>query len=58
MRTELEKFYKDFRNDLVEVSDKIKAQSGDNTDDVDDGHIIDTSRLNDIVNEALLKKKS
>lgn len=58
MRTELEKFYKDFRNDLVEVSDKIKAQSGDTTDDVDDGHIIDTSRLNDIVNEALLKKKS
>lgn len=57
MRTELEKFYKDFRNDLIEVSDKMKIQSADNTEDVDDGHIIDTSRLNDIVNEALLKKK-
>lgn len=59
MRTELEKFYKDFRNDLIEVSDKIKSQSGDvNSDEEDDGHIIDTSRLNDIVNEALLRKKS
>lgn len=55
MRTELEKFYKDFRNDLMEVSDKIKTAVDDTSND---GHIVDGSRLNDMVNEAILKKKN
>jgi hypothetical protein len=59
MRSDLEKFYKDFRNDLSEVSEKMKAQNPDKFDDSDeDGQIIDPKKLNDMINEALLKKKS
>lgn len=60
MRSDLEKFYKDFRGDLVEVSDKIKQNnpSSISNDLEDDGQVIDSKKLNDMINEALLKKKS
>ena len=55
VRSELEKYWKDFRNDIKEVSDKmVKSPSAD---DFDDGQVIDPMKLNDIINEALLKKK-
>ena len=59
IRGDLEKFYKDFRIDLVDVTDKMKLSNPnkDQSDGDEDGQIIDPSKLNDIINEALLKKK-
>lgn len=57
MRSDLEKFYKDFRNDIKEVSENIKQQDPQGSSN-DDGTIIDPMKLNDIINEAILKKKS
>ena len=60
MRSDLEKFYKDFRVDLMEVADKMK-QSNPETPSIgsdDDGQVVDSKKLNDMINEALLKKKS
>lgn len=58
MRSDLEKFYKDFRGDIKEVSDKIKQQNPNTDMDDEDGQIIDPTKLNDLINEAILKKKS
>ena len=60
MRSDLEKFYKDFRGDLVEVADKMKQNNPQSTsnDSEDDGQVVDSKKLNDMINEALLKKKS
>lgn len=60
MRSDLEKFYKDFRGDLMEVADKMKQNNpqSQSDDSVDDGQIVDSKKLNDMINEALLKKKS
>jgi hypothetical protein len=60
MRSDLEKFYKDFRGDLIEVSDKMKQNNPQSTsnDSEDEGQVVDSKKLNDMINEALLKKKS
>jgi hypothetical protein len=60
MRSDLEKFYKDFRGDLIEVADKMKQNNpqSQSDDSVDDGQVVDSKKLNDMINEALLKKKS
>ena len=60
MRSDLEKFYKDFRGDLIEVADKMKQNNPDSTsnESEDDGQVVDSKKLNDMINEALLKKKS
>jgi hypothetical protein len=60
MRSDLEKFYKDFRGDLMEVADKMKQKNpeSDSNDSEDDGQVVDSKKLNDMINEALLKKKS
>jgi hypothetical protein len=60
MRSDLEKFYKDFRGDLIEVADKMKQNNPQSTsnDSEDDGQVVDSKKLNDMINEALLKKKS
>lgn len=58
MRSDLEKFYKDFRGDIKEVSDKIKQQNPNTDMGDEDGQIIDPTKLNDLINEAILKKKS
>jgi len=60
MRSDLEKFYKDFRGDLIEVADKMKQNNPDSTSNEveDDGQVVDSKKLNDMINEALLKKKS
>ena len=60
MRSDLEKFYKEFRGDLIEVADKMKQNNpkSQSYDSVDDGQVVDSKKLNDMINEALLKKKS
>jgi hypothetical protein len=60
MRSDLEKFYKDVRGDLIEVADKMKQNNpqSQSDDSVDDGQVVDSKKLNDMINEALLKKKS
>lgn len=58
VRKDLEKFYKDFKVDLLDVAEKMKSQNPSNVaqDDDFDG-VIDAKKLNDMINEALLKKK-
>lgn len=57
-RTDLEKYYKDFKNDLIEVFKDMKEKNSvSSAGGEDDGQIIDPKKLNDIINEALLKKK-
>ena len=59
MRTDLEKFYKDLRADVKEVTDNIKQNNPVDSDGSDDdGQVVDSKKLNDMINEALLKKKS
>jgi hypothetical protein len=59
MRTDLEKFYKDLRADVKEVTDNIKQNNPVDSDSSDDdGQVVDSKKLNDMINEALLKKKS
>jgi len=60
MRSDLEKFYKDFRGDLIEVADKMKQNNPDSTsnESEDDSQVVDSKKLNDMINEAILKKKS
>ena len=56
-RTDLEKYYKDFKNDLIEVFKDMKEKNVSSVGEEDEGQIIDPKKLNDIINEALLKKK-
>jgi hypothetical protein len=55
VRSDLEKYWKDFRNDIKEVSDKMDRPE---SSAAEEGQVIDPMKLNDIINEALLKKKS
>lgn len=54
-RTEIEKSYREFRNDLVEVVGSMQT-SNDNGEE--DGQIIDPMRLDDIINQTLSREKS
>lgn len=54
MRSDLERFYKDLRSDITEVVSVKKIESSTSNED---GEIMDGSRLNDLINEALMKKK-
>lgn len=53
-RTELEDYYKRFREDLGEVAVNFKTTKSDNTD----GQIVDSKKLNDLISEAMKKKRS
>lgn len=53
-RTELEQYYKTFREDLGEVSQSMKSEADANNDD---GQIVDSKKLNDLITEAMKKKK-
>jgi len=52
-RTELEEYYKKFREDLGEVAATMKSE----TQSSDDGQIDDSKKLNDLISEAMKKKK-
>lgn len=55
MRSDLEKFYKELRTDITEG---IASKGVDKTKEDDfDGEIVNTSQLNDLINEAIMKKK-
>lgn len=53
-RTELEQYYKTFREDLGEVSQSMKSEADANNED---GQIVDSKKLNDLITEAMKKKK-
>jgi hypothetical protein len=54
MRSDLEKFYKELRTDITEGI----VSKGDKTKEDDfDGEIVNTSQLNDLINEAIMKKR-
>lgn len=55
-RTELEDYYKKFRDDLSEVAATLKTDN--NVKGEDDGQIVDSKKLNDLISEAVKKKKS
>jgi hypothetical protein len=53
-KTELEKYYKDFRTDLIDVlnkSEEVKPESESG------GSVVDSKKLNDMINEMLKSKK-
>jgi hypothetical protein len=56
-RTELEQYYKKFREDLSEVASTMKKDGVSNSGG-DDGTIVDSKKLNDLISEAMKKKKS
>ena len=54
-RTELEEYYKKFREDLGEVAASLKTEDSGS----DDGAIIDNKKLNDMISNVIkMKKKS
>jgi hypothetical protein len=53
-RTELEEYYKKFRQDLSEVASSMKMEAGGKEDD---GQIVDNKKLNDLISEAMKKKR-
>ncbi len=55
-RTDLEKFYKDFRNDMIEV---IKSVSTPTTpEESKDSNSMDSRKLNDLIEKAIKDKKN
>lgn len=55
-RTELEEYYKKFREDLGEVAASLKTEE---SSDKDDGQIVDNKKLNDMISEMIkMRKKS
>ena len=58
MRSDLEKYWKDFRGDVMEVAEKMRLKSPQSESSDSDGTVVDSKKLNDLINEALLKKKS
>ena len=55
-RTELEEYYKKFREDLGEVAINFKSEKA--SDENSDGQIVDSKKLNDLISEAMKRKKS
>ncbi len=53
-RTELEEYYKKFREDLSEVA---SSMSGPDDVKTDSNEIVDNKKLNDMISEAMKKKK-
>jgi len=56
-RTDLEKFYKDFRNDVMEVMEKSIDKHSGTKKQKKDSEVINSAKLNDLINEALKKDK-
>ncbi len=55
-KTDLEKFYKDFRTDIMEVAKSIGNDDSQKKSEEDSG-IIDSRNLNDLIAEALKKDR-
>jgi hypothetical protein len=54
-RTELEQYYKKFREDLSEVAATLQKDTPQSNDD---GQIVDNKKLNDLISEAVKRKRS
>jgi len=54
-RTELEQYYKKFREDLSEVAATLQKDSPQSNDD---GQIVDNKKLNDLISEAVKRKRA
>jgi len=59
-RTELEKFYKTLRKDLgyneIENPEVKKAEEQQNSEESNDGMVMDNRKLNDLIKNAMVKK--
>jgi hypothetical protein len=55
-RNDLEKYYKDFRNDMSEVSPKSVENEASKAE-AEDGMVMDNKKLNDMVNQMMKSKK-
>lgn len=53
-RTELEEYYKKFREDLSEVATSLQKDTSQSNDD---GQIVDNKKLNDLISEAMKRKR-
>jgi transposase-like protein len=53
-RTELEEYYKKFREDLSEVATSLQKDAPQSNDD---GQIVDNKKLNDLISEAMKRKR-
>ncbi len=53
-RTELEEYYKKFREDLSEVATSLQKDTPQSNDD---GQIVDNKKLNDLISEAMKRKR-
>jgi hypothetical protein len=57
-RTDLEKFYKNFRNDIVEVMEKSRIKYSNELDPKEDNNgIVNSMNLNDMISAALKSNK-
>ncbi len=57
-RTDLEKFYKNFRNDIVEVMEKSRIKYSNELDQKEDNNgIVNSMNLNDMISAALKSNK-
>lgn len=60
-RTELEKFYKTLRKDLgyneIENPEVKKAEEQQNSEESNDGMVMDNRKLNDLIKNAMVKKE-
>lgn len=54
-RTELEQYYKKFREDLSEVAATLQKDTPQSNDD---GQIVDNKKLNDLISEAVKRKRT
>ncbi len=53
-RTELEEYYKKFREDLSEVATSLQKDTPQSNDE---GQIVDNKKLNDLISEAMKRKR-
>jgi len=53
-RTELEEYYKKFREDLSEVATSLQKDTPQSNDD---GQIVDNKKLNDLISESMKRKR-
>jgi hypothetical protein len=56
-RTDLEKFYKNFRADIMEVMEKSISKYTDGSKKKKDSEVVNSAKLNDLINEALKNNK-
>jgi phage-related protein len=54
MRSDLERFYKELKSDIMEVSESSMSKP----EEEEEGQVIDPKKLNDMINQAITKNKN